>query len=136
MEAGESTARRATYFFARAFVLAVTIIAYIIALVTPVSIFELAVRFRLYRFGRWLLSWWLHCSEAQYQVGRAGSTLWVAFCLAGTGRCNLIPILWPQAAWTSAGRSEAGTARRSNRWTPAWRRRRSYRSWNSFSLSW
>jgi SSS family solute:Na+ symporter len=66
-------------FFARAFIVLVTIVAYIVALVTPVSIFELAVRFAFSGFSAMApvmvaaLFW-----KRSTKYGALASTLWVA----------------------------------------------------------
>jgi SSS family solute:Na+ symporter len=70
--------------FARAFVLVVTVVAYLIALKTPLSIFELAVRFAFSGFAAMApimvaaLFW-----KRSTRWGALASTVWVACCLAG-----------------------------------------------------
>jgi SSS family solute:Na+ symporter len=72
-------------FFARAFILVVTGIAYVIALLTPESIFELAVRFAFSGFAAMApvmiaaLFW-----KRSTKYGALASTLWVAAWLALT----------------------------------------------------
>ena len=71
--------------FARGFILAVTLIAYVIALLTPASIFELAVRFAFSGFAAMApvmiaaLFW-----KRSTKYGALASTLWVAAWLALT----------------------------------------------------
>ncbi len=71
--------------FARAFVILVTIVAYIVALLKIASIFELAVRFAFTGFAAMApvmvaaLFW-----KRSTKWGALASTLWVAFCLMGT----------------------------------------------------
>lgn len=71
--------------FARAFVLVATVVAYFIALKTPLSIFELAVRFAFSGFAAMApimvaaLFW-----KRSTKWGALGSTVWVAFCVFGT----------------------------------------------------
>jgi len=76
---------KGTVFFARAFIVAMTLIAYIIALNTPESIFELAVRFAFSGFAAMApvmiaaLFW-----KRSNKFGALASTLWVAGWLALT----------------------------------------------------
>jgi solute:Na+ symporter, SSS family len=76
---------RGTVYFARAFILAVTVVAYLVALSTPASIFELAVRFAFSGFAAMApvmiaaLFW-----KRSTKYGALASTLWVAAWLAGT----------------------------------------------------
>ena len=71
--------------FARVFVLLATVVAYVIALKTPLSIFELAVRFAFSGFAAMspimiaALFW-----KRSTKWGALASTLWVGFCLAAT----------------------------------------------------
>jgi SSS family solute:Na+ symporter len=71
--------------FARAFIVFVTVVAYIVALLTPESIFELAVRFAFSGFAAMApammaaLFW-----KRSTKYGALASTLWVAACLVGT----------------------------------------------------
>jgi len=71
--------------FARAFILVVTVAAYIVALITPESIFELAVRFAFSGFAAMspvmiaALFW-----KRSTKWGALASTLWVAAWLVGT----------------------------------------------------
>jgi SSS family solute:Na+ symporter len=70
---------RGSVYFARGFILVVTAIAYIVALVTPESIFELAVRFAFSGFAAMApvmlaaLFW-----KRSTKYGALASTLWVA----------------------------------------------------------
>jgi SSS family solute:Na+ symporter len=70
---------RGSVYFARGFILAVTLIAYVIALITPASIFELAVRFAFSGFAAMApvmiaaLFW-----KRSTKYGALASTLWVA----------------------------------------------------------
>jgi solute:Na+ symporter, SSS family len=70
---------KGTVFFARGFILVVTLIAYLIALITPESIFELAVRFAFSGFAAMApvmvaaLFW-----KRSTKYGALASTLWVA----------------------------------------------------------
>jgi solute:Na+ symporter, SSS family len=72
-------------FFARAFIVFMTVIAYVVALITPESIFELAVRFAFSGFAAMApvmvaaLFW-----KRSTKYGALVSTLWVAACLALT----------------------------------------------------
>jgi len=81
----ERYGERRSVHFARAFVLVVTIVAYLIALVTPTSIFELAVRFAFTGFAAMApvmvaaLFW-----RRSTKWGALASTVWVAACLIGT----------------------------------------------------
>ncbi len=76
---------RGSVFFARGFIILVTVIAYIIALLTPESIFELAVRFAFSGFAAMspvmiaALFW-----KRSNKYGALASTLWVAAWLALT----------------------------------------------------
>jgi SSS family solute:Na+ symporter len=76
---------KGSVFFARGFILAVTAIAYLIALITPESIFELAVRFAFSGFAAMApvmiaaLFW-----KRSTKYGALASTLWVAAWLALT----------------------------------------------------
>src|SRR5437899_179559 len=76
---------KGSVFFARGFILAVTGIAYLIALKTPETIFELAVRFAFSGFAAMApvmiaaLFW-----KRSTKYGALASTLWVAGCLAAT----------------------------------------------------
>jgi SSS family solute:Na+ symporter len=76
---------KGSVFFARGFILAVTTIAYAIALITPESIFELAVRFAFSGFAAMApvmiaaLFW-----KRSTKYGALASTLWVAAWLALT----------------------------------------------------
>ena len=71
--------------FARVFIVFVTVVAYFVALNTPESIFELAVRFAFSGFAAMApvmvaaLFW-----KRSTKYGALASTLWVAACLAGT----------------------------------------------------
>jgi solute:Na+ symporter, SSS family len=70
---------RGSVFFARGFILVVTVVAYLVALITPVSIFELAVRFAFSGFAAMspvmvaALFW-----KRSTKFGALASTLWVA----------------------------------------------------------
>ncbi len=81
----EKYGEKGSVHFARGFVLVATIVAYLIALKTPLSIFELAVRFAFSGFAAMApvmiaaLFW-----KRSTKWGALASTLWVAFCLAGT----------------------------------------------------
>jgi SSS family solute:Na+ symporter len=76
---------RGSVFFARGFILVVTAIAYLVALVTPESIFELAVRFAFSGFAAMApvmiaaLFW-----KRSTKYGALASTLWVAAWLVLT----------------------------------------------------
>jgi SSS family solute:Na+ symporter len=76
---------RGSVYFARGFILVVTLIAYVIALITPASIFELAVRFAFSGFAAMApvmiaaLFW-----KRSTKYGALASTLWVAAWLALT----------------------------------------------------
>lgn len=76
---------KGSVFFARGFILLVTLIAYVIALLTPESIFELAVRFAFSGFAAMApvmiaaLFW-----KRSTKYGALASTLWVAGWLALT----------------------------------------------------
>ena len=76
---------KGSVFFARAFIVLVTVVAYVIALVTPESIFELAVRFAFSGFAAMApvmvaaLFW-----KRSTKYGALASTLWVAAWLALT----------------------------------------------------
>jgi SSS family solute:Na+ symporter len=76
---------KGSVFFARIFIVAVTLIAYVIALLTPESIFELAVRFAFSGFAAMApvmiaaLFW-----KRSNKYGALASTLWVAAWLALT----------------------------------------------------
>lgn len=80
----EKFGERGSVYFARAFILVVTAIAYLVALVTPASIFELAVRFAFSGFAAMApimvaaLFW-----KRSTKYGALASTLWVAAWLAG-----------------------------------------------------
>lgn len=71
--------------FARWFVLVATVVAYLIALATPLSIFELAVRFAFSGFAALApimiaaLFW-----KRSTKWGALASTIWVAVCVFGT----------------------------------------------------
>jgi SSS family solute:Na+ symporter len=71
--------------FARVFIVFMTLIAYVVALITPESIFELAVRFAFSGFAAMApvmvaaLFW-----KRSTKYGALASTLWVAACLALT----------------------------------------------------
>jgi len=75
---------RGTVSFARIFIVFVTLVAYVVALNTPESIFELAVRFAFSGFAAMApvmiaaLFW-----KRSTKYGALASTLWVAACLAG-----------------------------------------------------
>ena len=81
----EKYGEKGSVLFARGFILAVTLIAYLIALVTPESIFELAVRFAFSGFAAMApvmiaaLFW-----KRSTKYGALASTLWVAAWLALT----------------------------------------------------
>ncbi len=70
---------RGSVYFARGFIVVVTLIAYIVALITPASIFELAVRFAFSGFAAMApvmiaaLFW-----KRSTKYGALASTLWVA----------------------------------------------------------
>jgi len=106
--------------FARAFVLLATVIAYIVALNTPLSIFELAVRFAFSGFAAMspimiaALFW-----KRSTKWGALASTLWVGFCLAATWWLQSTsdsiapkPPSAPPAAGASAGAGRQGGAPR------------------------
>jgi SSS family solute:Na+ symporter len=81
----EKYGERGSVFFARAFIVFVTAIAYVVALVTPESIFELAVRFAFSGFAAMApvmvaaLFW-----KRSTKYGALASAIWVAACLALT----------------------------------------------------
>ena len=81
----ERYGERGSVFFARGFILLVTAVAYSIALITPESIFELAVRFAFSGFAAMApvmiaaLFW-----KRSTKYGALASTLWVATWLALT----------------------------------------------------
>jgi len=81
----EKYGERGSVYFARGFILAVTLIAYLIALRTPESIFELAVRFAFSGFAAMApimiaaLFW-----KRSTKYGALASTLWVAAWLVLT----------------------------------------------------
>src|SRR5690242_5897558 len=81
----EKYGERGSVFFARGFIVAVTVIAYLIALRTPESIFELAVRFAFSGFAAMApvmiaaLFW-----KRSTKYGALASTLWVAAWLVLT----------------------------------------------------
>jgi SSS family solute:Na+ symporter len=81
----EKYGERGSVYFARAFILVVTVVAYIVALMTPESIFELAVRFAFSGFAAMspvmiaALFW-----KRSTKWGALASTLWVAAWLVGT----------------------------------------------------
>jgi len=81
----EKYGERGSVLFARGFIIVVTMIAYLIALVTPESIFELAVRFAFSGFAAMspvmiaALFW-----KRSTKHGALASTLWVAAWLALT----------------------------------------------------
>jgi Na+/proline symporter len=81
----EKYGERGSVLFARGFIIVVTVIAYLIALVTPESIFELAVRFAFSGFAAMspvmiaALFW-----KRSTKHGALASTLWVAAWLALT----------------------------------------------------
>jgi solute:Na+ symporter, SSS family len=81
----EKYGERGSVYFARGFIVVVTAIAYLIALSTPESIFELAVRFAFSGFAAMApvmlaaLFW-----KRSTKWGALAATLWVAACLAGT----------------------------------------------------
>jgi SSS family solute:Na+ symporter len=81
----EKYGERGSVAFARGFIVAVTVIAYLIALVTPESIFELAVRFAFSGFAAMApvmiaaLFW-----KRSTKYGALASTLWVAAWLVLT----------------------------------------------------
>ena len=80
----EKYGEKGSVHFARAFILVVTGIAYFVALVTPESIFELAVRFAFSGFAAMApvmvaALFWKRSSK----WGALASTLWVAACLVG-----------------------------------------------------
>jgi SSS family solute:Na+ symporter len=76
---------RGSVYFARAFILFVTVVAYFVALGTPETIFELAVRFAFSGFAAMApvmvaaLFW-----KRSTKWGALASTLWVAASLVGT----------------------------------------------------
>ncbi|HYS45093.1 MAG TPA: sodium:solute symporter family protein [Rhizomicrobium sp.] len=76
---------KGSVYFARAFILVVTVVAYAVALMTPESIFELAVRFAFSGFAAMspimiaALFW-----KRSTKWGALAATLWVASWLAGT----------------------------------------------------
>jgi SSS family solute:Na+ symporter len=73
---------KGTVYFARGFIILVTLAAYAVALITPESIFELAVRFAFSGFAAMspvmvaALFW-----KRSTKYGALASTLWVASCL-------------------------------------------------------
>jgi SSS family solute:Na+ symporter len=81
----EKYGEKGSVFFARGFILAVTVIAYVVALNTPESIFELAVRFAFSGFAAMApvmvaaLFW-----KRSTKYGALASTLWVAAWLVLT----------------------------------------------------
>jgi len=81
----EKYGEKGTVYFARGFILVVTVIAYIVALNTPESIFELAVRFAFSGFAAMApvmvaaLFW-----KRSTKYGALASTLWVAAWLVLT----------------------------------------------------
>jgi solute:Na+ symporter, SSS family len=81
----EKYGEKGSVHFARGFILAVTVIAYLVALVTPESIFELAVRFAFSGFAAMApvmiaaLFW-----KRSTKYGALASTLWVAAWLVLT----------------------------------------------------
>ena len=81
----EKYGERGSVVFARGFILAVTAVAYVIALITPESIFELAVRFAFSGFAAMApvmiaaLFW-----KRSTKYGALASTLWVAAWLVLT----------------------------------------------------
>jgi solute:Na+ symporter, SSS family len=81
----EKYGERGSVHFARGFILLVTLIAYVVALITPESIFELAVRFAFSGFAAMspvmvaALFW-----RRSTKFGALASTLWVAAWLMGT----------------------------------------------------
>lgn len=81
----EKYGERGSVAFARGFIVAVTIAAYFIALKATEGIFELAVRFAFSGFAAMApvmvaaLFW-----KRSTKWGALASTIWVAFCLAGT----------------------------------------------------
>src|SRR5262249_38153546 len=81
----EKYGERGSVHFARAFIILVTLLAYVIALITPESIFELAVRFAFSGFAAMspvmiaALFW-----KRSTKWGALASTVWVAACLIGT----------------------------------------------------
>ena len=81
----EKYGEKGTVFFARGFIIVVTVIAYLIALITPESIFELAVRFAFSGFAAMApvmiaaLFW-----KRSTKYGALASTLWVATWLVLT----------------------------------------------------
>ena len=88
-------------FFARAFVLAVTVIAYIIALITDQSIFELAVRFAFTGFAAMApvmiaaLFW-----KRSTKWGALAASVWVAVSVLGVwwlydSSAALLPVVSP-----------------------------------------
>jgi SSS family solute:Na+ symporter len=78
----EKYGEKGSVFFARGFILVVTSVAYFVALITPESIFELAVRFAFSGFAAMspvmiaALFW-----KRSTKHGALASTLWVAACL-------------------------------------------------------
>jgi SSS family solute:Na+ symporter len=81
----EKYGERGSVYFARAFIVVVTVVAYLVALVTPESIFELAVRFAFSGFAAMApvmiaaLFW-----KRSTKYGALASTLWVAAWLVLT----------------------------------------------------
>jgi SSS family solute:Na+ symporter len=81
----EKYGEKGSVYFARGFIILVTVLAYVIALVTPESIFELAVRFAFSGFAAMspvmiaALFW-----KRSTKWGALASTLWVAAWLALT----------------------------------------------------
>ena len=116
----EKYGEKGSVIFARIFVVLVTIVAYFIALVTPLSIFELAVRFAFTGFAAMApvmvaaLFW-----KRSTKWGALASTLWVAFCLAGTMWLQSYsdpiapkaPAARPTPSRASAGKPGAGNPR-------------------------
>jgi len=81
----EKYGEKGTVIFARGFVLVVTTIAYVIALMRPTSIFELAIRFAFSGFAALApimiaaLFW-----KRSTKYGALASALWVTVCIFGT----------------------------------------------------
>jgi len=102
--------------FARGFILLVTVLAYLIALAKPTTIFELAVRFAFTGFAAMApvmvaaLFW-----KRSTKWGALASTIWVAFCLVATFWLQTIsdPIAPkpPSPTPASAQRMEGGAPR-------------------------
>lgn len=78
----EKYGEKGAVFFARVFVLVVTVVAYLIALAKPTSIFELAIRFAFSGFAALspimiaALFW-----KRSTKYGALASSLWVTFCV-------------------------------------------------------